>query len=158
MKKTAVILMALGAAGCAGGAAAHDAAQREIQIMQVETPTPAEGAVPVEVARLDTAVGSSTHRVLRDSAGKTLFEYDLKVVSASPDGTYRLALKPSGKATFAASREVSLQAPQKVLVELMEDPATGRKIKDVYSSVVPETFGQHLMALHNQFYHWVHGQ
>jgi hypothetical protein len=107
--------------------------------------------------------GEPFHRILRDSDGKVVFAYDLEV-SSSPSGeTYSFVLKPAGAGpTFATSRKVTAVLNGGVRVELMEQPGTGRQIVDVFR-VVPqensqESFGSHLMALHNRFFHWVHGQ
>jgi len=49
-----------------------------------------------------------------------------------------------------------------VRVELMEQPVTGQKIVDVFQlqNVEPQdvSIGAHLIALHNRFFRWVHGQ
>jgi hypothetical protein len=107
--------------------------------------------------------GEPFHRILRDSGGKVVFAYDLDV-SGSPNGeTYSFVLKPAGTGpTFATSRKVTAALNGGVKVELMEQPGTGRQIVDVFR-VVPqlngeESFGSHLMALHNRFFKWVHGQ
>jgi len=107
--------------------------------------------------------GEPFHRILRDSDGKVVFAYDLDI-SRSPTGeTYSFVLKPAGAGpTFATSRKVTAALNGGVKVELMEQPGTGRQIVDVFRVVQqenePESFTSHLMALHNRFFHWVHGQ
>jgi hypothetical protein len=107
--------------------------------------------------------GEPFHRILRDSDGKVVFAYDMDV-SGSPTGeSYNFVLKPAGTGpTFATSRKVTAALNGGVKVELMEQPGTGRQIVDVFRVVKqenePESFGSHLMALHNRFFHWVHGQ
>jgi hypothetical protein len=108
--------------------------------------------------KIDEGVGSTTHRVIQDGNGKTLFEYTAEVAGFNPDGSYHILLKPAGKGpTFAATRDVSMLEHDKARVELMSDPATGRKIVDHISLMKHQTIGSHLMALHNHIYHWVHG-
>jgi len=107
--------------------------------------------------------GEPFHRILRDKDGTVVFAYDLDVSSSPTGETYSFALKPAGKGpTFATSRKVTAALYGGVRVELMEQPGTGRQIVDVFR-VVPqensqESFGSHLMALHNRFFYWVHGQ
>ncbi len=107
--------------------------------------------------------GEPFHRILRDSDGKVVFTYDLDVSSSPTGESYSFVLKPAGAGpTFATSRKVTAALYGGVRVELMEQPGTGRKIVDVFR-VVPqanseESFTSHLMALHNRFFQWVHGQ
>ena len=107
--------------------------------------------------------GEPFHRILRDSDGKVVFAYDLDVSSSPTGDTYSFALKPAGTGpTFATSRKVTAALYGGMRVELMEQPGTGRQIVDVFR-VVPQanseqSFTSHLMALHNRFFQWVHGQ
>jgi hypothetical protein len=107
--------------------------------------------------------GEPFHRILRDSDGKVVFAYDLDVSSSPTGETYSFTLKPAGAGpTFANSRKVTAALYGGVRVELMEQPGTGRQIVDVFR-VVPQANGEqsftsHLMALHNRFFHWVHGE
>ena len=107
--------------------------------------------------------GEPFHRILRDSDGKVVFAYDLDVSSSPTGDTYSFVLKPAGAGpTFATSRKITAALNGGVKVELMEQPGTGRQIVDVFRVVKqenePESFGSHLIALHNRFFRWVHGQ
>jgi hypothetical protein len=107
--------------------------------------------------------GEPFHRILRDSDGKVVFAYDLDVNSSPTGESYSFVLKPAGAGpTFATSRKVTAALNGGVKVELMEQPGTGRQIVDVFRVVQQEnseeSFGSHLMALHNRFFRWVHGQ
>jgi hypothetical protein len=107
--------------------------------------------------------GEPFHRILRDSGGKVIFAYDLDVSSSPTGESYSFVLKPAGTGpTFATSRKVTAALNGGVKVELMEQPGTGRQIVDVFRVVQQEnseeSFGSHLMALHNRFFRWVHGQ
>lgn len=142
--------------------------------------TPASQSLAVRTEGLDSpqaeSVGQITpgqpiHRVLRNSAGKVLFTYDLDVAKyapgTGPDGTtYRFLLKPAtGGPSFAATREVNVTPESEaVRVELLAQPGSGKKVVDVFtlsapSKVIESTgFGDHLMAVHNRVWKWVHGQ
>ena len=107
--------------------------------------------------------GEPFHRILRDSDGKVVFAYDLDVTSSPTGESYSFVLKPASPGpTFAGSRKVTAVLNGGVKVELMEQPGTGRRIVDVFRVVrqenTEESFGSHLMALHNRFFRWVHGQ
>ncbi len=107
--------------------------------------------------------GEPFHRILRDSDGKVVFAYDLDV-SGSPTGeTYTFVLKPASTGpTFATSRKVTAALNGGVRVELMEQPGTKRQIVDAFYVVQQEnsedSFGSHLMALHNRLFRWIHGR
>ncbi len=112
--------------------------------------------------------GEPIHRVLQSPDGTVLFAYDLQV-NKSGAGAYRFVLNPAeGKApTFQVSREVTLDAQDAVRVELMEQQGTGRKVEDVLSLVDSagkpsgahdDAFMQHLYAMHQRIYHWIHGE
>ena len=40
----------------------------------------------------------------------------------------------------------------------MEQQGTGRKVVDQLRIFRGQSFHSRLMAMHNQFYHWVHGE
>jgi len=106
--------------------------------------------------------GQTIHRVLQGDDGKPLFAYDL-AVKRGDAGSYTIVLKPAAGngPTFAATREVTLTPDDRaVRVDLMEEPSTGRKVTDVLhlASEHPVTVRSHLLALHNQFFRWIHGQ
>jgi hypothetical protein len=105
--------------------------------------------------------GQVIHRVVQDDSGKPLFAYDL-AVKRGDAGAYTFILKPAaGKGpTFAGTREVTLTPEDRaVRVDLMEQPSTGKRVTDVLrlSNERPMTLHSHLMAIHNQFFHWIHG-
>jgi hypothetical protein len=115
--------------------------------------------------------GQPIHRVLRNNSGKVLFAYDLDVAKYAPGtgpegATYRFLLKPAeGGPTFAAAREVNvIPENEAVRVELMVQPGTTNKVVDVFSlSASPATaentgFVDHLMAMHNHLFKWLHGK
>lgn len=113
------------------------------------------------------APGEPIHRVLENSDGKVLFAYDVEIGKSGADGSYRLILKPAQqKPTVTSAREVIFKAHQdSVRVELMEKPGTGEKIVDVFS-LAPRTVQEkdqmgplaHVRAMHNAFFHWIHGK
>jgi hypothetical protein len=153
-RKTAAVLVSAGlTAGCA-----HFAPPA--QSLAVRT----EGLDTPQVSVSEITPGQAIHRVLRNSAGNVLFAYDLDV--AKQGGAYRFLLQPaSAGPTFAAPREVNVTSGNEaVRVELMAQPGTSNKIVDVFSLSnspdVPEStgFGDHLMAMHNRLWKWVHGQ
>jgi hypothetical protein len=106
--------------------------------------------------------GQTIHRVLQDDNGKPLFAYDL-AVKRGDAGSYTIVLKPAAGngPTFAATREVTLTPDDRaVRIDLMEQPSTGKKVTDVLhvGTDRPMTIHSHLIAIHNQFWRWVHGQ
>jgi hypothetical protein len=159
MKKYS-ILLAAGLAGC-------HAAATNVQLIDLDDNTRlvvvVEGAptsqTPVAMVIPGPKPGDPIHRVLRSADGRILFAYDLEVKKGGGSEPYTFLLKPAVKGpTFASVREAALSTREgSFRVELMEQPATGRRIEDVYSVLENESFGTHLMRLHNQFFHWVHG-
>jgi hypothetical protein len=172
MKKTLLILLAVGSTACESATVVQrvpggqvvdlDAGKR--LVLQVEGVHTKSGESDGVSKAKD---GEPIHRVLRDGDGNVLFAYDLQVSRSGKDGAYDFLLKPAaGKApTFEASRKVTLNAQDAVRVELMEQQGTGRKVEDVLSLVdtsgsasdVHNAIGAHLRAMHERFYRWVHG-
>jgi hypothetical protein len=172
MKKSraaTVVLFAAGVAGCQTADSPHSPTGEAVQLdkthllmIGVEGVQPGN---PTDVAQyLRNQSGEPIHRSLEDGHGKVLFTYDLQVAKSEPDGTFTFLLKPAGAGpTFAATRKVTLQtAGDTARIELMEQPGTGRKIADVFRVQKFEfhdmSFGEHLLAAHNRFFKWVHGQ
>jgi hypothetical protein len=103
--------------------------------------------------------GDPIRRFLKSADGKILFAYDLQV-KKSAGGSYQALLKPASSGpTFAAIREVALPGPDEGMaqVELMEQPSTGSKIVDGFRIFRGQSLHSQLLAMHNQFYRWVHG-
>jgi hypothetical protein len=106
--------------------------------------------------------GEPMHRVLYGADGALLFAYDIGIQKGS--GAYRLSLSPSGAgSTFAETREISVNSTGTVRVELMEEPATGRKVEDVFRLAPIETrleFADpmaHLRGIHELIARHLHG-
>jgi hypothetical protein len=127
-----------------------------------------EGAQATGHRSLDTGIsqakeGEPYHRILRGGDDKVLFAYDLQVTGSPTGETYTFLLQPAATGpTFSTSRKVTAALNGGIRIELMDQPATGRQIVDVFK-VLPredhqQSFGAHLMALHNRFFHWVHGE
>jgi hypothetical protein len=175
MKKTVLAAAVFGLA-CAS-CVEHGSSRVGSQLIDLDAKTrimvQVEGAIaqpgPVLYADLRGANGGAPiHRELQGLDGKALFAYDLTIRKSAPAGNFRFQLNPAAgnTPTFAKTREVAL-TPQDdtVRVVLMEQPATGKKIVDVFhvlerrpnSEDTPMTFQSHLMALHNRFFKWVHG-
>ena len=163
MNKKSAALAVLTAAGLAG---CHAAPPSNMQMIRLDSDTSL--AIVVEGARtLPSTVasvlpgpkpGDPIHRFLKSADGKVLFAYDLQV-EKSGGGSYKALLKPvSGGPTFAAVREVAIPPPPGVMgVELMEQAGTDRKIVDSFRIFRGQSLHSQLLAMHNQFYHWVHG-
>ncbi len=166
MRKVLIsILAAAGMVACQTSDSAHATAR---QAMLVDSGTLLSVSVEGVEARSAGEIhgsardGQTIHRVLQDDNGKPLFAYDL-AVKRGDAGSYTLVFKPAaGEApTFAATREVTLRPDDRaVRIDLMEQPSTGRKVTDVLHLATdrPMSLGSHLIAIHNQFFRWVHGQ
>jgi hypothetical protein len=165
MNKTSAVLIAVAAAGLAGCAAHVESSN--LQTVRLDDDTSlaivVDGAptVPAPVASVlpGPKPGDAIHRFLKSSDGKVLFAYDLRIDRSGADGSYNVVLKPAaGGPTFAATRTVAIPPPPgTVQVELMEQPGTGRKVEDGFRIFRGQSFHSRLLAIHNQFYHWVHG-
>lgn len=162
------ILLALGSAACdtskhlsIGQAVDLEAGKR--LVVHVEGVQNKPGAAENYSMARD---GEPIHRILRSADGTVLFSYDLQV-SKSGEGAYTFLLKPADKGpTFAATREVTMNAHDAVRIQLMEQPGTGRKVEDVFmladaDGTAAEThaaIGAHLRKMHQMIYNWVHGE
>jgi hypothetical protein len=124
----------------------------------------ARGSAPGGIPR----DGEPIHRVLQSADGKILFQYDLAVRRTAPNEAWHFLLKPAGSGpTFASAREVSVTSRlDTVRVELMENPATGRKVADVFTLLnVDErdaelhsaSFSAHAKKFHSMLRHFIHG-
>jgi hypothetical protein len=165
MNKTSALLMAVAAAGLAG---CHGPTPSNMQMVKLDGDTSLAITVlgtqtlPAPVASVlpGPKPGDPIHRFLKSADGKVLFAYDLQLGSRGADGSYQAILRPSsGGPTFAAPRAVTLPAPPGgVQVELMEQAGTDRKIGDSFRIFRGQSLHSQLLAMHNQFYHWVHGE
>ena len=164
MNKTSAVLIAAAAAGLAG---CHGPTPSNMQMVKLDEDTSLAIAVlgtqtlPAPVASVlpGPRPGDPVHRFLKSADGKVLFAYDLQIEGKGADGSYKALLKPaSGGPTFAATREVTLPAPPGgVQVELMEQAGSDRKIGDSFRIFRGQSLHGQLLAMHNQFYRWVHG-
>jgi hypothetical protein len=155
------LFIAASLAGC------HQTVSSNGQVVQLDGATSLAIAVsgattlPAPVASVlpGPKPGDPIHRVLKSADGKVLFAYDLTVDKGGDGESYRLRLKPAaGGPTFAAAREVTVQAQDRVAVELMEQPADGRKLMDNFTVIRTQSLHSQLMAMHARLYKWVHGE
>ena len=164
MNKKSAVLIAVAAAGLAG---CHGSTPSNMQMIKLDEDTSLAITVlgtqtlPVPVASVlpGPKPGDSIHRFLKSADGRVLFAYDLQLERKGADGAYKALLKPvSSGPTVASIREVTIpRPPGSVGVELLEQPGAGREVVDMFRIFRGQSLHGQLLAMHNQFYRWVHG-
>jgi hypothetical protein len=166
-----VLLLALGLGGCMHVDTENSVGMTIIRLDAGTSLTVSVGGVQARSGPIEYVPPAKSatpmHRVLHGSDGKVLFAYDLQLIKGAPGGEYRFLLRPAALGpTFEAVREVTVRGHDLVKVELMEEPATGRKVEDIFRLLPaegaqrgsnPNTAEAHLARIHSFFRQLIHG-